>query len=411
MAPLLGSLFKIYQIATLVLAGLCFYTNVRIGSLTVFDVLAAGYCALLLPYLLLSGDRKFVSEHRWPVVGLGMFVLATLASASVTYDTNDHLVRSSVLAADAVLLIAFSYAVFKVAKLSFSAVQQALVLSSALTAAVVIAQGKLGLFLGFMKTQQLEFWTRPSGLVEHPVEAGLVAAYGTVFAVGLILDRKQVLLNGASLLVIAYSETISASLTGFICSIGGVMALLMMRGAIKIPTLILGSTIALVLAIFFADSLSGTFFAERLSELSKNGLQYETLNSRSSQLTEVIDLILSNASNALLGLGYDPDIRIGGLEIHNGLLAAWYHFGVIGAASQLIFIGYFLSAAIRRTRNETALAITVFGIFLLFYLSGPAFFRRSNWMPVFLITEYYATKGFQTKERFPGTMRSSPIRG
>ncbi|WP_404543548.1 hypothetical protein [Bradyrhizobium sp. USDA 223] len=355
--------------------------------MTSFDVVAAGYCLLAAPFVLLKSNRDLIARHGLPLFALALFILATLASASVAYDTNDHLLRSSLLAAGAFLMITFSLTIGRVEGLSFEAITQTLAISSAITGVVCIAQGKFGLFLNLLPSERLEFWTRPTGLAEHPVEAGQIAAYGCLFATSLLLRKRRIYLNGACLVIIAYSETISASLTGVICSIGCVLALLVARGSLKFSSIVIMAVLVPGIGFIASEFFSDTFLAARVSELFQTGLEYGTLNSRTSQMADAIDAIFASASSFSLGSGYDPGALISKLDIHNGLLASWYHFGLLGAASQLLFIFYFVSAALRKEKNERIIALLGLAIFVLFYFSGPAFFRRSVWLPIFLLSE------------------------
>ncbi|MET4605076.1 O-antigen ligase [Bradyrhizobium sp. JR4.1] len=398
---LLSPLLRVHQAAILLLVALSFYTNVRIGTLTAFDILAATYCLILLPYALPRFDHTFFVEHGLPLAASCLFALATLTSATVTLGTDEHLIKSAILAGDVFFMIIFSYIAAHLSALDIRTIQQALVLSSAVTGVVCIAQGKFGLFLELLPKpgQQLEFWSRPSGLVEHPVEAGLIGAYGAILALDLILDKRRVALNVACILIIVYAETVSASLTGFICMAGGTSGLLLLRGNVRLSTIVLCFAIMAGVGFVMSEYLSNTFFVERLARLSQSGLDYDTLNSRSSQMAEAFDRLITSPTNAILGFGYDPNTRIDNLDIHNGLLAAWYNFGIIGAVSQVLFLVYFASAMIKKSPDRKILGLIVLAVFLLFYLSGPAFFRRSVWIPLFLLAEKNRSRSLSLGQR------------
>lgn len=376
-------------IASLGVLALCFYSNVRIGSLTIFDIAAATYCAILLPYALLNG-RGIDSLFRDPLLlsATAIFLLSVLSSGTVAHDAEGHFQRCLLLIGGLFLMIIFTRLIFASGRIGFHHVLQVLVLSSAVTGLVCIAQGKLGLFLELVHTQsgRVEFWTRPSGLVEHPVEAGLVAAYGALFAVSLILEGRRIVLNASCLAVILFSMTVSASLTGVATTLLGIGILLATRKSISLFVLVPAVGLAGIILFLLPDNVPGTFFVDRLIQLSRDGLQYQTLSTRANQIGKTIDIILSGGEKLVLGFGYDPDVQIDGEEIHNGLLAAQYHFGLLGSLSQLCFLGYFLSKAMKiNSAANRMVALLAFLVFLLFYSSGPAFFRRSVWIPMFLV--------------------------
>lgn len=384
------SVFKVVSLGVLALS---FYSNIRIGPLTVFDVVGALYCAVVLPHTVVV--RKAITLLPDPLLlaAAAVFLLAVLGSGSVAYDGSGHFQRCGLLLGGLLLMMVFSQLVVAFGRIGLAEIQQTIVLSSAITSIVCIAQGKLGLFMGLLQSEKLEFWTRPSGLVEHPVEAGLVAAYGALFAVSLILDGRRVILNALCAGLILYSMTIIASLTGVAAALLGIGILLFVRKGFSVFLLVPIVGLIGIILFLYADSFSGTFFAERLTQLSESGLQYETLSSRATQIDDTINTILSGGVNIILGFGYDPELQIDAREIHNGLLASQYHFGLLGAVSQLCFLGcFFHKAANMKSPAAKIVCLLAFMMFLAFYMSGPAFFRRSVWLPMFLITAVSTSK-------------------
>ena len=125
---------------------------------------------------------------------------------------------------------------------------------------------------------------------------------------------------------------------------------------------------------------------ERLRELAETGGEYKTVKSRELQLEDTVRAI--DARVVLIGNGYSTSDLPDQLDIHNGFLAALFHFGVAGLGSQLCLIWFFGSKA---RRSDIPLKNVLLGSLVVFggsYLTGPPLARRSLWIPMLVMGSF-----------------------
>src|SRR5262245_51575664 len=135
---------------------------------------------------------------------------------------------------------------------------------------------------------------------------------------------------------------------------------------------------------FLGDSLIRT----RLEELLAHGQNFETAQARHAQISAAIQMISNNPRALLFGFGYS-DVAMGsdaggqGYDIHNIIVGAVFHFGLLGLFAQCAILIYIIrSQLFEIIRNDHSIIIALFAIFMSFYLTGPAPFRRSLWTPL-----------------------------
>jgi hypothetical protein len=183
-----------------------------------------------------------------------------------------------------------------------------------------------------------------------------------------------------------YSMKYSASLTAAVALAVAVCALYlwsknywMLVGWVITGSLVIGAALS---AGSLGPSLTG-----RLESLGQNLHRYETLQTRETQFEETLDRM--GIGTVLVGDGYSTASLPDHKDIHNGLLAALFHFGLLGLASQFLLLWFFVSRLwTEAPRSLKSIAIGCIIVFSGTYLSGPGLARRSLWIPMFMIGAY-----------------------
>ena len=157
--------------------------------------------------------------------------------------------------------------------------------------------------------------------------------------------------------------------------------------------------------MFTLSTGTSGLLARRLAGLYETQGNYETVQIRAMQLHKAIDMI--DISTLAVGNGYSSADLPFNMEIHNGLVASVFHFGLLGLISQCLLIGFFVSKLgndAARPLKSILISCTI--VFALTYLSGPAQARPTLWLPVMILGGYL---GAQRKERFSAA--AAPIFG
>ena len=363
---------------------LSYFSNVRIFGTTIFDIVIVPTLGLLV--LFTSKFKSQNSSHTSILyLGLVLFIFAALISAFQATDSNDHTLRVLKLALAFVGLLVLCMMVSKTLAADSRTILATFCVAGAIHSVVCILQGQFGILISLLtQSGPIEIWTRFTGLAEHPIEAGYISAYSSVCALALIRNGRTAAFYSALIAVNLFSMKYSGSFTAMLGIIGGLaIATVMLRS----PRIALGGLGAICVAIPLLLIFSGdnSFLAHRIEMLLEQGTQYQTLEGRISQWEFTLKEIFHDENIALFGKGYSKADLPGG-EIHNGLLASLYHFGFVGLISQLVTILYFVLAAFRTP--DRRIKATLFGCIVIFmagYMTGPAFFRRSLWVPVLAI--------------------------
>jgi hypothetical protein len=295
--------------------------------------------------------------------------------------------------------VAFVYVLENRKILSVLEVLTLLCISAAACSAAVILQGKYHMLLYLVpKTAAdavgpgsivVQPWTRLTGFAEHPIESGIVSAYGVVIALGLAMQTRRWLLPLIAIGIDMYSAQYSASLTAILSLMAACALMFIYTKAYRSLLLY----VVILVAGGLGAGLSSNFglLGNRLAAFSQSHGDYGTLRSREENWKATLERI--EPGTLLVGNGYSQmDLPANGV-IHDGLLAAVYHFGLLGLTSQLLMIAFFVTRL--RHHAPPALRSILLGIVIIFacsYLTGPGLSRRSVWVPPLLLGAYLTTR-------------------
>jgi hypothetical protein len=237
-----------------------------------------------------------------------------------------------------------------------------------------------------------------TGLAEHPIEAGVVSSYGFIIGLGLALHTRKWRAALPMIAINAYSMRYSASLTAVFGFALASLTLCLYTKSFKVlfSGFAIGAlTVAAVLTL--STGTSG-LLQQRLMGLYENQGNYETVQLRAMQLNKAIDMI--DVRTLAVGNGYSEGDLPLHMDIHNGLVASVFHFGLLGLISQCLLIGFFVAKlANDAPRPLKGILIGCIIVFSLTYISGPPQARPTLWVPVILLGGYLGT---QRKERLLG---------
>lgn len=363
------------------------WSTLRVADFAIFDLAAPLALGAALLCKRTDGTSAAPGSLRLPLIGIGLLLLGGYLALATAPEAEEHIQKLTVLVLAFIAMAGLGWILADRGILSVTETLVLLCLSGTVSSGVAILQGRLGMFVGLMPAK-VEAWGRMSGLTQHPLEAGSVSAFAAALALGLVIYRKG--WTRAAFAVLAalnvWSMEYSASLTAVFALCAAVVAVAMyyrafvFLGALAVLVMTLGGGLAA------SSSLPGPL-ASRLQTIVELGGNYTTVQSRARQLRQTIDQI--DGSTIFLGNGYSYANLPDGKEIHNGFLGALFHFGILGLASQCVFIWYFLTGLLSNTSRELrAILLGCTVVFLLEYSTGPALARRTVWVPMFLIAAY-----------------------
>jgi hypothetical protein len=369
-----------------------FWSGIRVFDISLFEWLAALYipCALLH-----TPNEEGVTLASFKLAGSGVALLAFagIISSQSSFDASEHLLKVSKLVGAFLLIIGFAYVLANRKVLRLVEVLYLLCLSAAVCSLVAILQGQVGILTGLIPRTgggDIESWTRMTGLAEHPIETGVISAYGIVIGLALGLYTRRWLLLSLLTAIDVYSMRFSASLTAVFAFVIAWVFICVYTKAYKV--LFSGLAIVTLIMIGVLEFASGTadLLGRRLITLYEVQGSYATVQSREMQLHKTIDLI--GPSTLAVGNGYSSADLPYKMEVHNGLLASVFHFGLLGLISQCLLVGFFVTRL--RADAPRPLKGVLFGCIIVFglaYLSGPPQARPSLWLPLMLLGAYMAT--------------------
>jgi hypothetical protein len=373
----------------------------RILDITVFDYLSV--LAFVSALLYVPKERGVpASEFALGFAGVGLLAFAGIISLYSSFDPLEHIVKVVKLVVALGAVVGLSYVLVNRRILTVVDVLSLLCVAATVCSGVCILQGGLGMLTGLRPVAtEIADTTRMTGLAEHPLEAGEIAAFGIVMSLGMVFYTgkkfRYILLLAVNLVSMKYS----ASLTSFLSFGVAVAAFCLYVKAYRLLTVgaIVG-TLGFAVA-FSAGALGG--LTDRLAILEKSQGNYSTLQDREMQWHQTIGEI--DARTIFFGNGYSLEDLPLGLEIHDGLLAALFHFGVLGLVSQLFLIAFF-STKLRSVadRNLKGVLLACLVVFLASYLTGPGLSRRSAWVPMMMLG------AFLTVRRVAPVLRLRPSR-
>ena len=370
-----------------------FWPTIRIADFTVFDLLSIPTIAIIFATTAPTNNHAY-KVYRDTLIGIGILALGGVISTVMTTDPWSHCLRVIFLIVAFIQMAMLSYGIISRDILYPSTIIGALTISGLLSSAVALLQGRFGLLLGLIPETEytegfVQDWTRMTGLAEHPIEAGLTIGYAAICALYFTGAARWFTVPAAVFMLSSFAFT--SSLTA-IFGAGGALILLLILSkrftelAFWLAILIPGAVISYQISPLLSD---------RIENLLLSGTDYETLQDRLTQYNVVISK--SDFTSTIFGHGYAPRDLPLGLDIHNGMLQALYHFGLLGIISQVVFLGAIaipvLKSSSSRCRN---VLISLLVIFISGYLTGPIFARRSIWLPLFLVASLVASSSSRT---------------
>jgi O-antigen ligase len=363
-----------------------FWPSFRFHSLTIFDWAAP---VVVIAALLYRSRERSVSlfAFRYPLLGIFLLLCGGYLSIILSSDTTEHVHRVAVLLLALCAMAALAYGLASRNIFSLTEVLTLLCVSGAVSSTVCILQGQFGMLTNLAPPGELEDWSRMTGLTEHPIEAGIISAYSAVIATGLAIHTKHRSLPYILLAAIdIYSMKYSASLTAAFAMVVGILALSIFSRSFYLA-IALVVVACVVGAVALPAGLLGPFLSQRLEAFTIQRGNYLTLQYRETQWAKALELI--DARTLLLGNGYSTADLPERMDIHNGFLAAVFHFGVLGLISQFLLIWFFVSRLFGDgPRALRGILIGCIVIFASGYLTGPPFARRSIWVPMILIAAF-----------------------
>lgn len=368
---------------TIILILLTFWPTIRMWGLTAFDVVSIP--VILLLYLSpRCGEVEYIIFLRKFLVGIIILGFGGLLSSLMTADIDTHFTRLSFIVFAYLQMLLIAYGIAATGILKPISIIGAFATSGFASAVVAILQGRYGVLLDLIPENQLadgvvQDWTRMTGLSEHPIEAGLTISYSILCMLLLKNKMRYVGLLAIPLMLISFAYTSSITAM-FAIGIALLFILISERRYIQIIIFIIAMVPGAIYAYFESPLL-----ALRIDSLLLSGADYGTLQDRTSQYRLVLENM--DVITAFLGRGYsDQDLPMG-LDVHNGVLQALYHFGVFGVLGQLYFL-YALISSVFKVQNEgmRALLQAMFIVFISGYLTGPTFARRPVWLPLIVLS-------------------------
>jgi hypothetical protein len=384
------------------------WSVLRLFDISIFEWLAL----LVIPGALLhSPPEKGVPLESFKLAGAGLAVLAVagIISSQSSFDAVEHVLKVTKLLGAFALIIGLSYTLANRKIYNVVEILYLLCLSATACSLVAVLQGQFGILTGLIPRESggggIESWTRMTGLAEHPIETGVVSSYGFIIGLGLGLYTRKWLVILPMIAISAYSMRYSASLTAVFGFALASLALCLYTNSYKVLFSGFAMGVLVVAAVLTLSTGTTGLLEHRLRSLYETQGNYETVQIRAMQLHKALDMI--DPSTLAVGNGYSSADLPFNMEIHNGLVASVFHFGLLGLLSQCLLIGFFVAkVGSDAPRPLKGILIGCIIVFALTYLSGPAQARPTLWAPVMLLGGYVGT---QRKERIAGA--AQPIFG
>jgi hypothetical protein len=368
-----------------------FWSVLRVGGLAIFDWSAWLVVGAALPYRVQDRALSF-SKFELPAAGIWLLAVGGVLSFFSASDVLEHLLKVFALLLAFCMMLAFVYVLASKKIFNFAEALSLIVASGAISSAVVILQGRFGILTSLVPDTPygVQAWSRLT------IEAGTTSALTVVIALGLAIRSRRWLLYLLPVLLGVYSLKYSASLTANLALVVGICAVCLYSRAYSVLLVCIVGGSA-VMSIALATGAAGTLLQNRLQHLVSDQGNYESVRSRQTQLEHTFALI--NAKTIFAGNGYSVGDLPEGRDVHDSLLAALFHFGILGLASQCCLVWFFVGK-IRADMPREVKGILV-GCVIVFgaaYLTGPTLSRRSVWIPMFVMGAYLL--------KYPATRRA-----
>jgi len=381
--------FHLYGLVVRAVCALCLLTTfwpvLRILGLTLFDALAP--LAVICGLIYLPKERgPSLGALSLALAGIGLLAFAGVISYPSSNDPMQHLQKIAYLIIALGGIIGVSYVLVNRKIFTTNEALFLLCASATCSSLMAILQGRFHMFMGIIPyITRMESSTRMTGLCEHPIETGITAAFGAVIGFGLAMHTRKWLVYLPLVALNALSMIYSASLTAVLAMLMGGFAYCIYTKAYR--ALVVTSMIGVVL-VGGALSYTGLgLLTSRLEALVHSKGNYATLQARELQWSQALELV--EPATLAVGNGYSSADLPQGKEIHNGLVASLFHFGLLGLASQLFMFAFFgVRMSFDQPRDIKAILLACIVIFTLSYMTGPALSRRSLWVPLIVLGAY-----------------------
>lgn len=380
------------------------WSTIRVADLTIFDVLTPPML-IFLWFNFQQGVSQVTKSRFSQILMLSTLclMLGVVTSTPFATDPTANITRGVIIATSLALTTLNVMIIAGTKALKPVQVVRALFVSCVIHSFVAILQGQFGLLQGLNHAEaKWEDWSRAPGLAEHPIESGLTSGFGIILALFLLLQLRErkwetpFALGGLALCALAMLY--SASMTALLATIIAVPVLFFLSGKRTFLYSYIGAGLigggALILAI------QGTQLGTRVDDLLANGSSYNTVESRNDQYRIVLEELTFTRS--VLGGGYDPHTLPNDLDVHNGILASVYHFGLFGLLSQMLLVLYAVRAMfVVRDPFIKGCFGGLMVIFLCGYLTGPTLSRRSIWVPILTFSAIASATQFGASRKGP----------
>jgi hypothetical protein len=369
-----------------------FWPVLRFHNITIFDWLTPILILCALPYAPKERGAPF-SAFALATSGIAVLSLAGIISVGSSYDSNEHILQVFKLVFALSGIVGLAYVLENRKILTVAEALSLLCLSATVSSAVCILQGQFGMLTDLMPKAEgqiggrVEAWTRMTGLTEWPIEAGNVSDFGIIIGLGLALYTRKWFFYLPLVAIGLYSMTDSASLTAFFALIVAFGMMCLHAKAYK--AVVLGIAVG-ICGLALASMLDARRLTERLQSFSQSQGNYATVQSREMQWAKSLEMI--GPRTLLVGNGYSALDLPFNMEIHNGVIASVFHFGILGLVAQSLLIAFFavrLRQEAPRTLKSILLGCLI--IFAFAYLTGPALSRRSLWVTPMVLGAYLTT--------------------
>lgn len=275
---------------------------------------------------------------------------------------------------------------------------------AALSAAAAIGQAALGIDIPGTST----VLNRMSGLTGHANAQGGVLGVALPITSSLLLVGIRRLLNLFLLAFITVGLVLSASVSGMLAGLCGVVISLLIlkrskRGAMV--AILLGTAFWIASAFYTIIVPTAKTPWDRVADTTGRGEGISTVEQRQLTWSAAWQGI---QNRPFAGHGLDPQSgeTYGGMLAHNILLLCWYQGGIILllAVLAILFVASKRILAASLYGKQNIQAVVVIGAFtsaLVGAMTGPQLYDRWFWLPVLLALVVSRVRGGSSRELDP----------
>lgn len=380
------------------------WSTIRVADLTIFDVLTPPML-IFLWFNFQQGVSQVTKSRFSQILMLSTLclMLGVVTSTPFATDPVASVTRGIIIGTSLALTTFNMIVIAGTGALKPIQIARAMLVSCVVHSCVTILQGQFGLLQALNHAEdKWQDWSRAPGLAEHPIEAGLTSGFGIILAIYLLLqlrERKwETPLALGGLVLSALAMLYSASMTALLATLASIPVLFFLSGKRTLLYSYIGAGLIGGSAVVIA--IQGTQLGTRVDDLLANGSSYNTVEARNDQYRIVIGEL--TFTRTVLGGGFDPHTLPNDLDVHNGILASVYHFGLFGLLSQMLLVLYAARAVfVSRDPFIKGCFGGLMVIFLCGYLTGPTLSRRSIWVPILTFSAIASATQFGASRKGP----------